>query len=165
VQAGADIIAIPSTTTHAYYREIADSVAVPVLNMIELVADEIAHRQCQKAAIVATSPTAQYGLYNDAFNVRGIEAVYPDASTQEEIMTIIQGVKSKGAGHSWGQRLVETTQAPWAQAADLIVLACTETPVVYQQVRHVSLLAKPVLDATDVLAMAAIHACSGDEAS
>lgn len=160
VSAGAEVLAIPSTTTHAYYQDIATCVSVPVLNLIALVTDEIVRQGCHRVGIVATSPTREYGLYDKAFAAYGIEAVYPDAVTQREIMTIIHGVKASGNHRSWGLRLIKVMQDRWVEQADSLVLACTETPVVFAADSSVPpVLERPLLDATDLLARAAIAAC------
>ena len=160
VGAGAEVLAIPSTTTHAYYSEIVASVTIPVLNLVDLVALEIARHGSLRAGIVATSPTRDYGLYDQAFAEYGIQAVYPDPKTQQEITTIINGVKSSGSNDSWGRRLVQTMGEAWAQDADSLVLACTETPVVFpRDSLNLQTGDRQVFDATDILARAAIAAC------
>ncbi len=165
VAAGAEVIVIPSTTTHAYYDNIAAHVSVPVLNLIELVADDIVRHSYRRVAIVATSPTRQYGLYDTAFRKRGVEAIYPDPTSQKEIMAIIQGVKSTGNQPAWGERLLDVMSENWATEADGIVLACTETPVAFQTVSASLAHEIRVIDATDILAKRAIAVCTGDAIS
>ena len=160
VRAGAEVLAIPSTTTHAYYSEIAASVTIPVLNLIDLVATEIRRQGSLRAGIVATSPTRDYGLYDQAFAEYGIHAVYPDPKTQREIMTIIDGVKSSGPNGSWGHRLVKAMEQRWAHDTDGLVLACTETPIVFPaDTLHLQTGNRVIFNATDILARAAIAAC------
>ena len=160
VQAGAEILAIPSTTTHAYYEDIAAAVSIPVLNLLKIVADTVAQEGCRHVGMVATSPTRDYQLYRQAFEAHGLHAVYPDERTQREIMTIIQGVKSTNRLEPWGTRLVQVLEGRWLGQADCVLLACTETPVVFpREARGTRQRDYPIFDATDILAQAAISAC------
>ena len=70
------------------------SIGIPVLNLLSLVADALDQKGCRRVGIVATTPTRDYHLYEGVLNDRGIETVYPDQDTQDEIMNIIHGVKS-----------------------------------------------------------------------
>ncbi|WP_053959872.1 aspartate/glutamate racemase family protein [Sulfobacillus thermosulfidooxidans] len=158
VSAGAEVIVIPSTTTHAYYDEMAASIPVPILNLIELVAENIQASASRRIGIVATTPTCTLGLYDGAFAKRGITAVYPDPKTQHEIMAVIDGIKSGGSRLQWGERLEEAMLKPWAHDTDGILLACTETPVVYAGLTHPR-FSGALFNATDILAEAAIAAC------
>lgn len=160
ITAGAEILAIPSTTTHAYYQEIATSVSVPVLNLIELVARDIARSSSRRVGIIATTPTCTLGLYDQALAQRGITAVYPDSHTQDEIMAVIRGVKAEGNRPQWGERLEEAMAKAWARETDGMLLACTETPVVFAGISHPR-FPGPLFNATDILARAAIAACQG----
>ncbi|MDA8194240.1 MAG: amino acid racemase [Thermaerobacter sp.] len=160
VAAGAEVLAIPSSTTHAYYADIAASVPVPVLNLIDLVAREIGRRGAERVGIVATTPTRAVGLYDRALASRGIAAVYPDDPTQREIMAIIDGVKVAGHRGEWGRRLTAAMRAKWAEGTDGLVLACTETPVVFPRGESPEPpWPSPIFDASDILARAAIVAC------
>ena len=160
-QAGADLLVIPSTTTHAYFGEIRANIGIPVLNLLSLVADALDQKGCRRVGIVATTPTRDYHLYEGVLNDRGIETVYPDQETQDEIMNIIHGVKSTHRREPWETRLMTVLQGEWTRRVDSVLLACTETPVVFSYgTSAVTTLHYPLYDATDILAQAAISQCA-----
>lgn len=163
VDAGAQILAIPSSTTHYYYQDIARAVRVPVLNLMEEVTQTIFRRQIRRVGILATTPTIEYRLYDRFFEEKGIVPVYPDVSSQGEVMDVIGEVKAKGVHPALAQRLLNIGQRPWAQTVDGLVLACTEIPVIFphREWRFRDLC--PLFDATDILALAALRDCKGTE--
>lgn len=160
VTAKAEVLAIVSTTTHAYFDQIAQSISIPVLNLLELAADEIQRLPYRRVGIIATTPTCQLGLYDGPLRQRGITAVYPDAETQEGIMELIDAVKAQGVRLEFAYRLEEAMLKPWARDADAMILACTETPLVFAGIPKPDIRV-PVFNATDILARAAISACWG----
>ncbi len=160
-QAGADLLVIPSTTTHAYLEEIMASIGIPVLNLLSLAADALDGNGCRRVGIVATTPTRDYHLYEGVLNDRGIQTVYPDQDTQDEIMNIIHGVKSTHRREPWETRLMTVLQSPWTRPVDAVLLACTETPVVFSYgTSAATTLHYPLYDATDILAQAVINQCA-----
>ncbi len=160
-QAGADLLVIPSTTTHAYFGEIRASIGIPVLNLLSLAADTLDQKNCRRVGIVATTPTRDHHLYEGVLNGRGIQAVYPDQDMQDEIMSIIHGVKSTHRREPWETRLTTVLQGEWTRGVDSVLLACTETPVVFSYGTSVTTtLHYPLYDATDILAQATISQCA-----
>ncbi|PSR36157.1 MAG: aspartate racemase FomE protein [Sulfobacillus thermosulfidooxidans] len=149
VQAGAEFLVMPSSTTHAYYDALSQAVSVPWLNMLAVVSDTIASHGIHRLAIMATTPTVQYHLYDSHLLARQITPVLPDATSQMDIMNIIERVKGQDDLVALGQALYEIAQRPWSATADGLLLACTEIPVVFP----VASWNQPaIFSATDILA-------------
>lgn len=166
VLAGAEAIAIPSSTAHIYVEDIAASVPVPVVNMIGEVVNRIVEQGCRSIALLATTPTRTFGVYDPALTAAGVRTAYPDEESQREVMEIIGLVK----GHrvelaKLGERLSSISDRTWARMADGLLLACTETPIIFPKelwsARH-STAGRPLFDATDILAEAVIRWSAAD---
>jgi aspartate racemase len=155
--AGAELIVMPSSTTHAYYGELTADSAVSWINMIEVVSSAVAAYGIKRLGLLATTPTITYHLYDEALAAYGITPVNPDARSQSEIMDVISGVKSGGAVSPLGRRLLEIAERPWSDEAQGILLACTETPVAFPSAVWNQHHQRPVLSATDIIAAAAIE--------
>ena len=81
-RAGADLIAIPCNSAHAYLQAIRGSVGIPVLDIMEEVAAAAAALvpRPRAAGLLATSGTMQARLYHRALASRGIDVVEPAAA-------------------------------------------------------------------------------------
>ncbi|KUO95681.1 aspartate/glutamate racemase family protein [Ferroacidibacillus organovorans] len=170
VQAGAELIAIPSTTTSIYQREIANHVEVPMVSLIEEVTSRIAKTPHRKIGIMGTTPTRTFQVYEESFRKAGLEAYYPDDRTQSEIAEIISSVKEASTFHhsaldghvhakieDLGKQVIQLAQRPWSCKLDGILLACTELPVIVPP--GVSVLPQvplALLRSTDILAEAIV---------
>jgi aspartate racemase len=152
---GADVLAIPSVTTHAYFREISEAVTIPIINLLAEVGATLGRLDYHRAAFIATSATAQARLF-DSYLPRGIETLYPDAATQHGIQELIDGVKGGCSLLSLRSQLASIACRPWASGASCLVLGCTELPLISPDED----LPIPLVSSTDVLAQA-ILTCSG----
>ncbi|MHB1010651.1 MAG: aspartate/glutamate racemase family protein, partial [Propionibacteriaceae bacterium] len=138
VSAGADFIAIPSSTTHIFYEDLANQFSIPFISIIKEVASEISKTSCKSIGLLATAPTKTYGVYNSELTKHGIKAIYPDSVSQSDINAVIDNVK-RGRLHdkhndmaaelTIAERLNEIAHRSWCQDVDGILLACTEIPV------------------------------------
>ncbi|MCL6454194.1 MAG: amino acid racemase [Alicyclobacillus sp.] len=193
VQAGADAIALPSTTTSIYQPMLAEQVPVPILSLIEEVADVVAVSGCRRVGVLGTTPTRTFAVYEQAFAARGITAVYPDEASQAEVMAVIHAVKGasgrtasqravSGVGTGlaevretasgtdawavWRAQMAEVASRPWAVDVDGLLLGCTELPVLFPDERSQADLAArcAVFSSTDILAAATVRFALGDVA-
>lgn len=144
--AGASMIVILSSTTHAYYQEIQEAINVPAVNLLSEVSDVIIKKGYRRPAFLATAATAVLDLYRP-YLIPQAEPVYPDAKTQAEIQELVIAVKGGSDPSQLSNRLSELISRPWAEGADCIVLACTELCLFDPQD-----LELPVISATDTLA-------------
>nr|WP_082708747.1 amino acid racemase [Marinobacterium profundum] len=149
-QQGADFLVIPCNTAHHYYEEVAASVSVPVINLIQLAADTIRARQpeLKKVGLLASSALRMIKLYEPWCDALGIEIVYPETSCQDSVMQLIRDVK---AGRSTDAQIVEYNAAAQnlqAQGAQCLLIACTELSVLDDKLAS----DLPVYDASDLLA-------------
>jgi len=152
-RAGADFIVIPCNTAHYFFDEIKKIVNIPLLHMMREVSKEIKERfpKVKKVGLLSTSATARIGLYQNELEKEKIIVISPKEKEQEEVMKAINLIKggeysnSKDILKKIGEKLL-------LREAELLVLGCTEIPLVLKQ----NDFSHPVVDAGYVLAKAAV---------
>jgi aspartate racemase len=130
-RAGADVLAMPCNTAHAFLPEVRASVSIPVLDML----DETVAAAASGAApvgLLATSGTLRAGLYQRAFREAGAEMLVPSEREQRDVMRIIELVK---AGRT--DRAIPTFEDAISRllgrGVRSVVLGCTELSVLHQR--------------------------------
>ncbi|MDF1654840.1 MAG: aspartate/glutamate racemase family protein [Coxiellaceae bacterium] len=74
VEAGVQLIAVPCNLVHLYHNHMQQAAGqVPVLNMVELAVNALSPHQANRIAILATAPTIESELYQQALLAKGIE--------------------------------------------------------------------------------------------
>ena len=147
--AGADFLAMPCNTAHAYLREIEAAVTIPVLDMIGLSVSALAERSPRPRTIglLASPAVRQTGLFATPLSKRGFETIPPNAEEEATLLALIKSIKAGGRGQMERETLYEAAGSLAARGAEALVIACSEF----------SLLPKPriedcvVLDTLDVL--------------
>lgn len=157
---GADLIAIPCNTAHAFLSALARDVAVPFLDMMEETASfvELHHPTIARVGLLATSGTCQVGLYQEAFARHHVEVVVPPDALQERCVTAaIRRVKMGDSGAGVTALLQEAAAGLVTRGAEAVITGCTELPLVF----HDGDAAVPVIDPTAALAAAIVRrACA-----
>jgi aspartate racemase len=154
-RAGAEALAIPCNTAHAYAHSIRRAISIPLLDMVSLTVNQIAlSRRAARVGLLASTAVHTAELYAKAFLAHGIDIVLP--ARQDEVMTLIKGVKRGDTGaatqEALGRIALETKNR-----ADVLLIACSELSVIATGVRV------PFIDSLDVLAQAIVtFATSGD---
>jgi len=159
----ADMIAIPCNTAHAFVERIQSYLSIPIVNMLSETVSYIEKRHGDKTCIglLATSGTIASRVYqqavdrNSGHNKFGM--IVPDAEHQALVMDVIygeQGVKAGFVNDAVRAKLQRAIAYLVAQGADVIVLGCTELPLLIAQDEKFDVGGKrvPVLDPTEILA-------------
>ena len=120
---GVDFIAMPCNTAHTYYKELAASIRVPLLNIVTEACASL--RDFRRVAICATETTVNSGLYQTGIAGAGKEFV-PTDGVQGKVSELITGIV---AGRERAQMRAlwnEFVEAAVDQGADALLVACTE---------------------------------------
>lgn len=157
--AGADLIAIPCNTAHAFVERIQPHLSIPIVNMLHETADYVRrnHKNAKKIGLLATRGTIASGVYHEAIAAAGFELLVPDEAHQARVMNAIYGPLGVKAGFTEGE-CVEDVLAALAslarRGAEIIVLGCTELPLLLSQTEAFPVADRTVviLDPTDILA-------------
>jgi aspartate racemase len=147
-RAGADALAIPCNTAHAYAHSIRRAVSIPLLDMVSLTVDQIAlARRAARVGLLASTAVHTTELYAKAFAAEGIDIVLPDR--QDEVMALIRAVKGGDTG-TQTQAALGRVALDMTHQADVLLIACSELSVIATgiTVRFV--------DSLDVLAQAIV---------
>jgi aspartate racemase len=131
---GADLIAIPCNTAHAYVERIQSSLAIPIVNMLTVTVQSIRRRfpELKQVGLLATSGTLGSGVYQRALEEQGLRQLAPSPAAQERVMEAIYGREGVKAGHTEG-RCQDDIRAGLddlaRQGAQVVILGCTELPL------------------------------------
>ena len=147
-RAGAEALAIPCNTAHAYAHSIRRAVSIPLLDMVLLSVDQIASsRRIARVGLLASSAVLATELYAKAFADHGIAVVHP--ARQDEVMSLIKAVKSGETGLEIQAALARTAH-DLANHADVLLIGCSELSVIAAGITA------PFVDSLDVQAQAIV---------
>jgi aspartate racemase len=145
---GADLIAIPCNTVHAFIEEVQEAVTVEVLDMIGLVGRELAKgvRKGAPVGLLATTAASRARIFHD--RLLGFSLVTPRDSDQEELVTkAILQVKVDDDVAAPREKLLRAVEnlEPRPEA---VVAGCTEVELALDG----ALLPVPIIRPMDLLA-------------
>lgn len=146
-RAGADFLVIACNTAHAFAPEMEAAVSIPLLSMIDATADAAINDGAQRVGVLAADGCRRAGLYQRAFEQRGVEAVFLPDDAQQTFMDLIFRVKAGDIGAETRRRMEGLATSLNARGAQAIVAACTEVPLVLDS----DALAVPLINSTDAL--------------
>jgi aspartate racemase len=148
-RAGAQALAIPCNTAHAYAHSIRRAVSIPLLDMVQLTVDQIANsRRVARVGLLASSAVLATELYAKAFADHGIAVVHP--ARQDEVMSLIKAVKSGDTGPEIQAALARSAH-DLANHADVLLVGCSELSVIAAGITA------PFVDSLDVQAQAIVN--------
>ena len=157
---GADLMAIPCNTAHAFIEPIQRQLSIPIINMLLETAQYIDdhHGKVKTIGLLATNGTLKSRIYHDLIEQTSRGVVVPDAAHQDLLMNAIYGVK---AGSTEGNNLDEfrLVLAHIINAgAELVILGCTELPLLSARI-DMNDESIPMLDPGEILARKCVKVC------
>ena len=151
---GCGCIAIPCITSHYFFPELAETISIPLLNIVEETARHLKENGVRSAGVMATTGTVRTGLFQRALEQEGVDCVLPDEEHQTMVMRVIyDDVK---AGRAPDMEKFRRAGGPlFAKGCDSLILGCTELSLIKKDIP----LGPGYVDALEVLAKAAVTAC------
>lgn len=133
---GADAIAIPCNTAHAFVNSIQEHLNIPIINMLTTTAEHIKeHFGLQiKVGLLATGGTIQSKVYYDVLKEFGFDIIMPDEQHQGYVMESIYGNDGVKAGYTDGNckdNILKAADFLIDKGAEVIILGCTELPLIF----------------------------------
>jgi aspartate racemase len=131
IKAGAIALAMPCNTAHVWLPELRQGCPVPFLSIVDASCDEATARTSPGAAIglIGTEATLTSRLFDGELARRGFKPILPsDDELRELILPAIEQVKA-GRAAEGGQQVERAVQALFDRGVEIVVLACTETPL------------------------------------
>lgn len=157
-KSGAEALAMPCNTAHFYAPAIANSVDIPLLNMLELTARQAAKSQdsetgqtVRRVGMLASPAVRMTGVFDRAFEKNGLDVRYPDNA--DRLLACIKAVKAGRNDRHTLTILNDTIAELEANGAEAIIIACSELSLMADQL--VSDTRK--IDSIDVLARAVVE--------
>lgn len=151
--AGAQVLAMPCNTAHAFLGAIRKAVAIPVLDMVEEAAARV---ERGPVGLLSTAATIRLGLYQDAARRRGLPVLVPDAGRQADVTRVIAAVKAGSEVQALRGALAPVVRALVSAGASTILVGCTELSLLGRVDESVAWV-----DALDALVEAAVRAAWG----
>lgn len=147
--AGVDFLVLTCNTAHYFYKQINDSVAIPLLNMIEETVDYSIKEGHSKIGILATTGNIKMENYQNICREKGVDFYVPDNDTQKKVMKIIyEDVK---AGNKADMKVFdEIVEDLKANGCDCAILGCTELSIIKKDEK---LSDEFFIDSSEVLAI------------
>jgi aspartate racemase len=151
-RAGADLIVMPCNTAHLWFDEVQAQLQRPMLHLVDAALREALDRAGPDArlGLLATDATIASGLYINRRlpGMPPVQWLLPTAGEMlEQVMPGIEAVKA-GQLDAGRARLTEAALALRRRGADVLVLGCTEIPLVLDD----AACGLQVVDATAALA-------------
>jgi aspartate racemase len=167
---GADIIAIPCNTAHAFVERIQPYLNIPIVNMLTVTVGYLreTYPALRHIGVLATSGTLESGVYRKALESQDLCQVVPSPALQARVMEAIYGKHGVKAGYTMGQcqeDIAAAVEGLIAEGVEVVVLGCTELPLLLTGNEYVGRGGERVMlvDPTDVLARRCVaYALSAD---
>ena len=163
ITAGAIALAMPCNTAHVWLPELRQRCAVPFLSIVDASCGEAAARAQPGNAIgiIGTEATLKSGLFDSELARRGFKPVLPsNDELRDWLLPAIDKVKA-GRAVEGGQQVERAVQALFDRGAQVVVLACTETPLALDAIA--SPLRQRCVDTNAALARACVEWWAGRE--
>lgn len=140
--AGAQALAMPCNTAHAYAPQIIAATPLPFLDMRLAT---VAALPRGRVGMLASPAVRLTGVFDDAFTTAGIEPVWPQDDAP--VLALIQRVKAGDSGPEAQAQLAHLAQ-DLAGQSDHLLVACTELSLLTSAIKH------PFTDSLDCLVTA-----------
>ncbi len=149
---GAEVIAIPCNTAHAYLDSLLGIDGVVLLNMPGLAVSYAVLHGARKLGVLSTRGTLKADVYRTAADIAGIRLLSLPAVMAEEVEELIYRQKA-------GEMIGSEAYMPYIKwlfsaGADTVLLACTEISVAFRDTKP-----PRIIDALEILAKNAISLC------
>ncbi|ASG65382.1 aspartate/glutamate racemase [Idiomarina piscisalsi] len=146
-KAGADCIVIATNTMHKVAPEIEAAVSIPLIHIVDALANHLKKNEIERAGLLGTRFTMQQPFYKERLKQRDIRVLIPKEDDSKTVDSIIfkelcHGQFTDDARKQY-LKVIDDLSAKGAQG---VILGCTEIGLLVQQ-EHSAL---PLFDTTEV---------------
>ncbi|WP_096155324.1 MULTISPECIES: aspartate/glutamate racemase family protein [Bacillus] len=151
---GVDIIVICTNTMHICADEMRENLDIPLLHIVDTVAEKIEEQKITKVGLLGTKFTMEQPFYKELLKKQGIEVVVPNEDDRQVVHDVIYEELCKGkVKESSKEKYLTIIEKLQQEGAGGIILGCTEIPLLIQQ-KDTSV---PLFDTTYIHAVAAVE--------
>jgi len=131
---GADMIVICTNTMHKMAPEIINEVKIPLLHIVDAVAEKINEQGMRKVGLLGTKFTMEQPFYKEYLSKHGIEVVIPNEEDRKIVHDVIYNELCKGDFKEASKdKYIQIINRLYKQGAEGIILGCTEIPLLVKQ--------------------------------
>jgi aspartate racemase len=123
----ADFLVIPCNSAHVGVRQIEAAAGCPVLSMVDVTLDEVAHRRWRGVGVLGFGGAPL--VYVDPLADKGVRYVTIDGILQARLDGAIRAVMEGREGIAEHEAALEAVDLVRGQRVDGVVLGCTEIPL------------------------------------
>jgi aspartate racemase len=134
VAAGADLLLIATNTMHIVFDQVQASVDVPMISLLDAVAQAILARDIQTVGLLGTRFTMEQPFYRQALSEHGIEVLVPEPEHRAYVNRVIYDELVAGQIRTESRAgFLEVIGRLAARGAQGVILGCTEIPLLVHQ--------------------------------
>ena len=148
-ETGVAITAMPCNTAHKYYDALKAGAKSRLLDMIKITMKSIPP-DSRRATVLATKPTMEMNIYQNALLARGKEFVFL-SHWQESVLELIARIKNKGRMDEIADRYARLEMEILGEGVDTILFACTDLSTIGEGYRRAR-----TIDSSEELAKALV---------
>ncbi len=133
---GVDFAIIACNTLHNRYDSITKGLKIPVLSILEAVAETCRLKEIDEFLLLGTEPTMNSGLFSDYLKGRGIHAFVPPNDDFKADVAELTSELFKGHNYNGGSRLDRIVRSSYKRMGNkkkVVCLACTELPLAFER--------------------------------
>ncbi len=154
-RAGAQVLAMPCNTAHAFLEAMRAAVTIRILDMLDETAARVA---TDPVGLLSTEAAVRAELYQRACAPRGIRVIVPRPEGQVEVTRLIAAVKAGEPLGALRHRLGRVAEQLERDGARALVIGCTEISLLHDEGSPL-----PALDALDCLVEATLREARSEE--
>ncbi|WP_343208776.1 aspartate/glutamate racemase family protein [Anaerolentibacter hominis] len=133
-RAGADFIVICTNTMHKVAEQIGRKIAIPILHIAEVTADELTEQKIQRVGLLGTKYTMEQDFYKEKLIERGIEVVVPEEADRTIVNdTIYQELCLGIIKEESREKFLAIIEKLKKNGAQGVILGCTEIGMLVKQ--------------------------------
>jgi aspartate racemase len=153
-RAGADFIVLATNTMHLVLDEVQAAVGIPMLSMLDAVAEAILKRGMSRVGLLGTQFTMEKPFYRDALAQEGVDVLVPDARDRAYVNRVIYEELVNGQIRDASRAgMTAVIRQLTANGAEGVVLGCTEIPLLVSEAQA----GVPLFDSSQIHAEAALE--------
>ena len=158
--AGAEFLVIACNTAYAFKEAIVKATGIPLISIIDVTVAAAAEHDPAAVGILATEGCLRAGIYQRALEHTGIDTVLPSEEELEKLAELTYRIKAGYRGETIARSMAALAEALVARGAQLIIIGCTEIPLVLDE----TAVDVPLISSTDVLARETVALARGEKA-
>ncbi len=132
---GADFVVICANMMHSMADKIQYNINIPILHIVDAVANQVKHQKLRKVGLLGTKPTMEEEFYIDRlYRMHNIDTIIPDKKERQIIHGIIYNELCLGkTENSSKNKIKETIEHLVSKGVQGIILGATELPLLVKK--------------------------------